>query len=88
VKFLTEAAGSYTQLIINLQAAHGNVGLWVNPSGQSIELRDSQLLDTAVRSPVVVSIYRCLICLGDLARCVQKSSETVHLPSFQHLQSP
>ena len=68
MKFLNEASGFYTQLVISLQAAHIDVGLRVQQSGQSIELHDSQLLNTAVRSTVVVSIYRCLICLGDLAR--------------------
>ena len=67
-KFISEATGFYLHLITNLQAAHGYVGLQVGRSTGSIELHDEQLLSAADRGPAAVSIYRCMICLGDLAR--------------------
>ena len=69
LKFLDEATTFYMQLITDLQSTFGDIGLRMG-DGQStarLELHASQPLST--RHPAsVVSIYRCLICLGDLAR--------------------
>ena len=69
LKFLEEATSFYLQLIASLQAAHGTIGLLLGtvPSSPRIVLHADQLPATE-HSVVVVSIYRCLICLGDLAR--------------------
>lgn len=69
LKFLDEATTFYLQLINDLQARHGDICLRMG-DGQStarLEPHAEPPLSTS-HSASAVSIYRCLICLGDLAR--------------------
>lgn len=71
VKYLREASAFYALLAVKLQAAYGQLGFALDFPG----LED--LLEAIERTAVPefktgldcrISIYRCLICLGDLAR--------------------
>ena len=69
--FLNEASLFYALLVLKLQAAYGSVGF-------QLDFADQAALDAALGSALLpprvatldcrISVYRCLICLGDLAR--------------------
>ncbi len=71
LRFLKEASLFYALLILKLQAAYGSVDF-------QLEFADHAALDAALGSAMLpprvatldcrLSVYRCLICLGDLAR--------------------
>ena len=71
VKFVKEASLFYALLAVKLQAAYGSVDF-------QLSFADQADLDAALSSVALpprmatpdcrISIYRCLICLGDLAR--------------------
>ncbi|BDA49482.1 probable telomerase-binding protein EST1A at N-terminal half [Coccomyxa sp. Obi] len=71
LRFLNEASLFYALLVLKLQAAYGSVGF-------ELDYADKSALDTALGSVLLpprvatldcrISVYRCLICLGDLAR--------------------
>jgi hypothetical protein len=71
LKFVRETSLFYATLAVKLQAAFGSVGF-------KLSFADQAELDAALEGMVLpprtatfdcrISIYRCLICLGDLAR--------------------
>lgn len=71
LRFLKEAALFYAMLVLKLQAAYGSVSF-------QLDFADQAALDAALGSVLLppraatldcrISVYRCLICLGDLAR--------------------
>lgn len=71
VKFLREASTFYALLTLKLQAAFGQLGF-------ALDFPDLDDLAAVAQQPAIpefktsldcrISIYRCLICLGDLAR--------------------
>ena len=71
LRFLNEASLFYALLVLKLQAAYGSVGF-------ELDYADKAALDSALGSVLLpprvatldcrISVYRCLICLGDLAR--------------------
>lgn len=71
LRFLNEASLFYALLVLKLQSAYGSVGF-------ELDYADKAALDNALGSVLLpprvatldcrISVYRCLICLGDLAR--------------------
>lgn len=91
VKFLREASVFYALLTAKLQAAYGQLGFALAFPGM-----DDDLAAAAQRSALPIfkaaldcriSIYRCLICLGDLARLdllLAQSTSMSELGSTSH----
>lgn len=73
LKFLKSASEFYEGLAMKLQATFGDAGftstdtLLAPPASQVPQTLPHAL---PIGVDVKISVYRCLICLGDLARCV------------------
>ena len=65
--FLTDAAAFYKDLIIRLQQEQGDVGAVLALGGQVV-IEQGLLAAREGAGGCRVSVYRCLVCLGDLAR--------------------
>ena len=72
VKFLREASVFYALLTAKLQAAYGQLGFALVFPGMDDDLaaavQRSALPEFKAALDCRISIYRCIICLGDLAR--------------------
>ena len=71
VKFLREASTFYALLILKLQAAFGQLGFALDFPGLddlAAATERTVIPDFKTSLDCRISIYRCLICLGDLAR--------------------
>jgi len=71
VKFLREASTFYALLTVKLQAAFGQLGFALNfPGLEDLAGASARSVIPEVKTSLDcrISIYRCLICLGDLAR--------------------
>lgn len=80
LKFLQEATQFYKQLAVKLQATFGDVGFTVDAqsqiSSENVQRQQQQQQRTAASAvDARISVYRCLICLGDLARCVASQTD-------------
>lgn len=75
VKFLREASTFYALLTLKLQATFGQLGFALEFPGLDDLAAATQQTDIPEYKTSLdcrISIYRCLICLGDLARCTIK----------------
>ncbi|KAK9817739.1 hypothetical protein WJX72_001469 [[Myrmecia] bisecta] len=67
-KFLEDAIGFYKLLALRLQATYGNVGFQLD-ADDAPELLNAELPPAAAQpQDCRISVYRCCICIGDLAR--------------------
>ena len=72
VKFLREASAFYALLTLKLQAAFGQLGFALDFPGLddlAVVTERAVIPEFKTSLDCRISIYRCLICLGDLARC-------------------
>lgn len=71
VKFLREASTFYALLTLKLQAAFGQLGFALEFPGLNdlaAATQQTEIPEFKTSLDCRISIYRCLICLGDLAR--------------------
>ena len=70
-KFLREASAFYALLTLKLQAAYGQLGFALDFPGLddlAAATERTVIPEFKISLDCRISIYRCLICLGDLAR--------------------
>lgn len=69
---LTDGAGFYKGMAYKLQLVYGDMGY--KPTTQELGTLGPQIADVkAAAKPMntSLSVHRCLICIGDLTRCVR-----------------
>ena len=76
LKFLQDASDFYRRLAVKLQATFGDVGVAIDAQGQISSENAPSQQQPAGAVNARVSVYRCLICLGDLARHVPRDSDS------------
>ena len=83
VKILREASVFYALLTAKLQAAYGQLGFALAFPGMDDDLaaaaQRSALPDFNAALDCRISIYRCLICLGDLARLALLLTQSAYM---------
>ena len=97
LKFLTCASDFYEGLALKLQATFGGAGFVVSarrqgpsegvaPAGSHSAQPPRPQEPPARGVDVKISVYRCLICLGDLARCASGRPQAWTASLYQVMQ--
>lgn len=79
-KFLQDAALFYRQLACKLQTAYGSVGFTL--ADAHLQTQPSVPEQQYQQQDCRPSVYRCLICLGDIFRCALHLNLQSYLPYF------
>ena len=91
VKFLREASIFYALLTLKLQAAFGQLGFALEFPGLddlAAATHQTEISEFKTSLDCRISIYRCLICLGDLARWGLPSSRLITSKRYDTLCHP